>query len=213
MRPNGFLCSVVAAFSIFMLSGCLSVGSSPSPRFYMLSSITKDQVTEKFDITPGLIVAVGPVNIPGYQDRPQIVTRDKNGMLKFAQFDRWGENLDFALAHQFTDNLTLMLPDASFQIFPCNFAIPLDYQVIIDIIQLDSELDKNMLLVAQWSIIHAKSREMLLTKRSQFIQPINPHDYHGLIQALNVSCAALSSEIAGNLAKLANQAKTKEGIK
>ncbi|MFA4989861.1 MAG: PqiC family protein [Candidatus Omnitrophota bacterium] len=178
----------------------------------MLSPITQDQVTEKFDITPGVIVAVGPVNIPGYQDRPQIVTRDKNGMLKFAQFDRWGEDLDLALARRFTDNLTLILPGASFQIFPCNFAIPLDYQVIVDIVQLDSELEKNMVLAAQWSIINAKNRKMLLTKRSQFIQPINPHNYHGLIQALNASCAALSSEIAGNLAELVNQAKTNEGL-
>jgi hypothetical protein len=212
MRLNAFLFSVAAAFLIFMLSGCLSIGSSPSPRFYMLSPITQDQVTEKFDITPGVIVAVGPVNIPGYQDRPQIVTRDKNGMLKFAQFDRWGEDLDLALARRFTDNLTLILPGASFQIFPCNFAIPLDYQVIVDIVQLDSELEKNMVLAAQWSIINAKNRKMLLTKRSQFIQPINPHNYHGLIQALNASCAALSSEIAGNLAELVNQAKTNEGL-
>ena len=207
MRQAGFLgCASVTLFS-FLLSGCVGISSSPSPRFYMLNSTTREKAIEKIDITPGVIVAVGPVSIPEYQDRPQIVTRDRNGMLKFSQFDRWGESLDSALASQINNNLAVMLPAANFQIFPCNFAIPLDYQVIISVIQLDSELDKNMVLTAQWSIINAKKREMLFTKRSQFIQPIKPHNYSGLTQALNTACATLSSEIAGNLAKLANQPK------
>lgn len=200
--------TVVVLFSFFIF-GCISVGRSPTPRFYMLSSVTSGKINKQFDLPPNLNVAVGPVLIPGYQDRPQIVTKGKTGMLNFAQFDRWGEPLDAGLLRLVMDNLLVMLPGTNFQVFPCNFAIPLDYQVMVDVVQLDNELDKDMFLAVQWTIIDSKTGGMLLTKRSEFRQGINPHSYSGLAQALSTSVDLLSIEIAEHLANLASQPKTK----
>jgi uncharacterized lipoprotein YmbA len=54
-----------------MLSGCF--GTSPPTRFYTLSTPEK----RSGSITPNLdtVVTVGPIQIPGYLDRGQIVTR------------------------------------------------------------------------------------------------------------------------------------------
>jgi len=180
----------------FLLAGCISTSSSPNPRFYMLSSMDKDAVSQKFNMPADVIIEIGPVNIPEYLDRPQIVTQDKNKMLIFAQFDRWGESLDSALVRLLAENLTLMLPGASLQMFPCNFVIPLKYRVIIDVIQMDSELDKDLFLVAQWSIIDLKNKKMALTKRFEFRQPIDPHTYAGLAKTLSIACGSLSNEMA-----------------
>ncbi|MDD2679302.1 MAG: PqiC family protein [Candidatus Omnitrophica bacterium] len=213
MRKINFLsCAALVLFAL-ILNGCVAVSGSPNPRFYMPAPISQQETVQAIDVPLGTIIAVGPIWIPGYLDRPQIVTRDKHGNFHFAQFDRWAEPLDSALARLINENLARLLPAASIQLFPCSFAIPLDYQVILEIVKLDSELDKDMNLTAQWSIINAKSRKLLLTKRSQFIQPINPHDYYGLTQALNTACAALSREIAGKLAEFANQPKIQEGVK
>ena len=84
---------------------------SPTPRFYMLSAINENQVSKKINITPGVIIGVGPVKIPEYLDRPQMVTRDKEGMLKFDEFDRWGESLDLGMARLIREDLTAMLPE------------------------------------------------------------------------------------------------------
>lgn len=211
MRKPVLCCAILVSFA-FLLSGCLSVANSPSPRFYMPMAIDKGQISEKFDISPGVTVAIGPIGIPEYQDRPQIVTVDKEGMLKFAQFDRWGESLDSAISRLLNDNLTVMLPEANFYIYPCNFAIPLTYQIVVDVVQLESRLDKEMLLVAQWSIIEHKNRRMLFTKRSEFRQPVKPHNYSGLAAALSASCASLSSEIAATLAELSKQPKAEKNV-
>jgi len=212
MSKRVFLCCVMLGLSVFIFSGCLSLSNSPAPRFYMLKAMDKQQISAKFDIAPGVIVVVGPVNIPDYQDRPQIVTMDKEGMLKFAQFDRWGESLDSALTRLITDDLTVMLPAANLQMSPCNFAIPVTYQVIVDVIQLDNRLDKDVFLVCQWSIINVKNKQMLLTKRSEFHQPVNPHNYSGLTAALSASCASLSSEIAASLAELSKKPKAGKDV-
>ena len=80
----------------------------------MLSSINETQVSKKINITPGLIIEVGPVKIPEFLDRPQMVTKDKEGTLKFDEFDRWGESLDLGVARLIREDLTAMLPEAKF---------------------------------------------------------------------------------------------------
>jgi len=202
MKISGFLNYVAVILFSFVLSGCLSISNSPVPRFYALKAIDSTGESKKFEITEKLIIGIGPIGIPEYQNRPQMVTQDKDGMLKFAQFERWGESLDSGVGRVILENLTAMLPKAEFQIFPCDFAIPLDYQVLVNIVQLESQLDKGLSLVAQWTIIDPKTKTMLLTKRSEFYQEINPHTYSGLAQALSRVGTLLSNEIAENLAKL-----------
>jgi hypothetical protein len=192
---------------IFILSGCVSAGSSPDPRFYMLKSIGEEGAVQKLNIPANTITLIGPVDIPQYLDRPQIVTQDDRGMINIAQFDRWGESLDAGIMRLIIEDLHLMLPETTFEAFPCNYAIPLNYQVIVEIQQLRSNLKGDLLLVAQWSIINANTQKMLFTKRSDLSQQINPHNYSGLADALSRAVSSLSGQIARNLSILANQIK------
>jgi uncharacterized lipoprotein YmbA len=210
MKAINFLSYVLVVVFAFSGAGCLSIPNSPVPKFYTLRSAASFGESKKFAITSKPIIGIGPVEVPEYQNRPQIVTRDKFGMLTFAQFERWGEPLDSGLERLILENLVLMLPQADFQIFPCNFSIPLDYQVIVNVVQLESQMDKDILLTVQWTIVDAKTKKMLLTKRSQIRQGINPHTYSGLTQALSRACTLLSSELAENLAMLSNQSETKD---
>jgi uncharacterized lipoprotein YmbA len=101
---------LICGLLIFVLSGCISVGSSPNPRFYMLKHSGEDEVVQKFDIPAGIISLIGPVDIPQYLVRPQIVTQDDGGMMNIAQFDRWGESLDAGISRLIIEELNLMLP-------------------------------------------------------------------------------------------------------
>jgi len=207
MKKSNFLrCALIFLFAL-ALNGCVSMSSSPTPKFYMPVSLEKGQAVQKIDITPGVIIAVGPVGIPEYLDRPQIVTKNNNGTLHFAQFERWGEPLDSALNRMLIDNLAVMLPSANFQFFPCSFTIPLDYHVIADVVRLDSELNKDMVLDIQWSIIDSRSKKMILTKRSEIREAIDPHNYFGVSKALSAVCVTLSRQIAESLSSISNQSK------
>lgn len=207
MKKCGFFYRnlVACGLLIFVLSGCISAGSSPNPRFYMLKPLGEDEIAQKFDIPSGIITVIGPVKIPQYLDRPQMVTQDDKGMINIAQFDRWGESLDVGIARLIIEDLNLILPGATFEMFPCNFAIPLNYQVIVGVLQLEGNLKKDLIFVAQWSIIDTNTRKMLFTKRSGLVQKINPQNYSGLADALNKAVASLSNEIGQNLSILAKQ--------
>jgi len=211
MKQIGFVCCAFMVCAILFLAsgGCMSVPNTPNPRFYTLGAIGENQAEQKFNIAPNTIIGVGPVRIPEYLNRPQIVTKDKEGMLTFAQFDRWGESLDFALARLISAHLTVMLAGVSLEVYPWNISIPVKYQVLADVVQLESELDKDLVFAVQWSILDAQNSKMLLTKRFEFSKPIDPHNYSGLVKTLSTACASLSSEIAEAVATLAKEPETK----
>ena len=188
-----------AGYLALTLGVCISLPNnpiSPTPRFYMLSFIDKTQVSKKINISPVVLIGVGPVKIPEYLDRPQMVTKDKEGILKFDEFDRWGESLDLGLARLIREDLTVILPGSKLTLYPWNPSIAVKYQVIVEVVQLDSELDKEMFLVVQWTIIDVQNSKVVIIKRSEFHQPINPQNYAGLAQTLSTACASLSSQIA-----------------
>ena len=209
MRRSGVLfgISVIFCLSAVALSGCVSPSNTPTPRFYMISSLSVNAGVSTFEIPKDTIIEVGPVKIPDYQNRPQIATLDKDKMLTLAQFDRWGESLDVGMARALAEDLTFMLPQATVGMFPSNYAMPVNYQVIIDVIKLEAELDKDLFFVAQWSVIEPKKNVMLFTKRVEFRQPIEPHNYSGLAKTLGAVSVTLGSQIAEGLSAKCKELK------
>jgi uncharacterized lipoprotein YmbA len=176
----------------------------------MLSGINETQVSKKINITPNVIIGVGSVKIPKYLDRPQMVTKDKEGVLKFDEFDRWGESLDLGIARLIREDLAVMLPGAKLTLYPWNQSIAVKYHVVVEVVQLDSELDRDMHFVVQWVVIDVQNSKTVIIKRFEFRQPIIPQNYHGLVKTLSTACSSLSGEIAEALATLETQPKTKE---
>ncbi|PIQ87870.1 MAG: hypothetical protein COV73_01810, partial [Candidatus Omnitrophica bacterium CG11_big_fil_rev_8_21_14_0_20_43_6] len=110
MKQIRFLYPVWLVLFSFVGNGCLSVSNSPMPKFYTLPSIDNAGEVKKFEISHKVIIGIGPIEIPEYQNRPQMVTKNQDGLLKFAQFERWGESLDAGSARLISENLILMLP-------------------------------------------------------------------------------------------------------
>jgi len=140
----------------------------------MLQAMDRDQVGKKYNIPSDIIIGIGPVKIPEYLDRPQMVTRNSDNTLNFAQFDRWGESLDFALERLVNENLSLMLPGVPLEMFPWNLILSVKYQVIMDVVQLESRLDQDLLFLVQWSIIDLEEKKMVYIQRSEYKPSSSP---------------------------------------
>ena len=195
---------LILAFA-FALGGCIAMSNSPTPRFYAVPAIDESYAGEKFNIPSSIIIGIGPVKVPEYQNRPQIVTQDTNNLITFAQFDRWAEPLDLALLSLISANLSAILPGATLAASPWNLDIPVKYQVIMDVVRLESRLDNDLSFSVQWSVIDLENKKMVLTKKSEFSKPIEPHNYSGLAKTLSKECASLSGEIAKTLSLLMAQ--------
>lgn len=212
MRNIFRFCPYVLGIAIFALlfGGCMSISDSPVPRQYMPHSLTGKDI-QKFDYASKGIIGIGPVRIPEYLNRPQMVTRAKDNLLTFAQFDRWAEPLDSTILRLLDEDITAMLPGSETVKFSWSILVPVKYQATVDIIQMESDLDNNLKLVSRWTIFDLESKELIFTKRSEISSPIEPHDYSGMSSALSNVAADLSREMAQELSVLAETAKNKQG--
>jgi len=193
---------------ILFLSGCLSIPRSPVPRFYVLESVKDRGSVALADAggLDGLIVGIGPVTLPGYFNRPQIATKSSKDTIEFAQFDRWAEPLSESMERLIARNLSVLLPEVNVEIFPWNSAMPIRYQVIMEVIQLSSRLQGETELILQWSVLDAQSKNMLFTRRSEYRRDAALPDYSGVVQAFSLIMESVSREVAQTLIDLAKGA-------
>ena len=58
----------------------------------------------------GPVIGVGPITVPKYLDRPQIVTRSGRNQLALGEFDRWAEPLQDNVLRVLAENLAFLIP-------------------------------------------------------------------------------------------------------
>jgi len=70
---------------LLVLSG---FAKTPPTRFYVLPVLTGAETAAlSSGVKPDLTIGVGPVTLPPYLDRPQIVTRASRAKLELGEFD------------------------------------------------------------------------------------------------------------------------------
>jgi uncharacterized lipoprotein YmbA len=93
--------------------GCLGPRQDPSA-FFLLSPMSAPSQDMPLSVTLG----VGPVTIPGYLDRSQIVVRLSDNEVAVAESDRWAEPLVEGITRTLEGNLQTLLPGSSFVDYP-----------------------------------------------------------------------------------------------
>src|SRR5215510_9581466 len=122
--------------ALLMLSGCL--GSTPPTQFYLVPSMTGGDTAPPASAGQrDLTLGVGPVTVPPYLDRSQIVTRTSRAKLALADFDQWAGPLSDTIARVLAEDLSLLIPTERVVLYPWSRAIDPDYQVTVEVLQFD----------------------------------------------------------------------------
>lgn len=193
-RSVPFLKTLAFILLCFSPLGCAT--SSPT-KFYLLSPLPAEeaQAANAQDRKP-TIIRVDAVVVPGYLDRHEIVTRVNENQIHLADLNQWGEPLRDSLTNILAVNLSRLLPAKGFAVFPFKCPSPVDYQISVEIIQMDGSLHGDVHLSAQWSILKGKENDIMVTRKSVFKAPRAPADYDELVAAQSRLVEALSREIA-----------------
>jgi uncharacterized lipoprotein YmbA len=195
---------IILAIILLSSQGCISVPRSPSPSFYTLQPVkeSEDNIKPTATNLDNVVIGIGPLSLPDYFNRPQIVTRNSDDTISFAEFHRWAEPLDRAMCRTIAQNLSVLLAKTNVEIFPWNGAIPIKYQVIGEVIELDYRLGKEAQMFVQWSILDSQEKKILFTKRSEYRRPIATSNYSDLVQAMSFILGQASAEIVQVLSEL-----------
>jgi uncharacterized lipoprotein YmbA len=139
------------------------------------------------------------VAIPTAVDRAEIVTRDAGNEVSFSEYQRWAGPLSKSIASVMAQNIGTMLDTERVTPFTRENIFQPTHRVVVNINRYDSQLSKEFLLDATWSIKELKGSKLLLVQNSIIRESLASSTYEGLVAAQSKALAALSQKIAAAL--------------
>lgn len=138
----------LAAFVLLaLLAAC--AGKTESSRYYVLAVSVPDAERR----ADGPSISIGPVTLPKYLDRPQVVTRPTPNELDVSEFDRWGGRLEDNVAQVLAEDIGRRLTTARVAVFPNEPAGRADARVAVTITRFERIGDDgDVALDARWRI-------------------------------------------------------------
>ena len=190
----------LVAVSLF-LGGC---GGSRPAKFYVLNSVSSPGAGGKPSALSesAVTVGIGPVEIPDYLDRPQIVTRTAQNGLEVNQFDRWGGSMKSDFGRVLIENLSGMVPAAQMSVVPWKRGVPFQHRVAVDVGRFDVTPGESVWLKAQWTIFGPDGKTVAMARETNIKEPVAGRDYPTMVAAMSRAIGSLSQDIAGGLTTL-----------
>ena len=188
--------TLVSLTSVAIVLGSCSFARQQPTRLYVLTALPATAANQPSGVTRGLAVGVGPVDLPQYVNRPQIVTGNTSNELHHAGFAQWAEPLADNFTRVLAENLSLLLGTDRVAVFPWKGPMPVEYQVIVEVTRFLGEPGGEVSLVALWSVVGKNGKEVVVSKKSSFSEPTKSQDYEALAAVMSRAVAALSRDIA-----------------
>ena len=195
MRDGAHRLFILAAVSALGTAACIGGRASPDTQHYVLSPAIEAPAGGAASPAAALVVGVGPVSLPAYLDRPQVVMRSAPDRLDIREFAQWGEPLRDAVTRVVAVNLGRLLPDSRVVTFPWRGAEKIRYQVTLDIEQMDGPAGGDVTLDTRWRILDQSGSEVA-ARVSRLSEPAGPGT---TAAAMSRALGALSRDIARQL--------------
>ena len=184
----------VACVCLLNVFGC---GTSQPSHFYLLRAVSPASVSGLSEMKPSsLSFGVGPVTLPKYLDRPQIVTKTGGHEVELAEFHKWAEPLSENVSHVLAENLSALLLTDRIAQYPWPSSTAVDYQVTLDVLQFDGTMGGEVVLSARWSLLGGDEQTVFTTKKTRVTHRPTSQDYESLVEAMSQNLEDLSREIA-----------------
>ena len=176
-----------------LLSACSSGGGGlGGTRFYSLQSTGLSLLEKPDKMNSQLKVGVGPIRLTRLLRRPQIITRKSGTEIAMAERHQWGGLLKEDLSQTLADNFSNLLGTENIEQYPWKLSFKPNYNVRVDIDQLDGDLGGTVTLKAQWRL--SKGRKEIVVRNTTLQQKVRGNDYNAYVTA--------QSEVLYQLSKL-----------
>jgi uncharacterized protein len=189
------LAVALVALALINLAGCAATDNT---RFYLLTPLA-----EPSNAHSSAAIGVGPIVLPRYLVRPEIVGRVSGNQLDLAESDQWGGELEDNMTRVVASNIANVLGTNNIALFPWSAGPQpsMDYQVIVDVTSFEQTPDGSCVLEAFWRIAHGETGEILVMRRSSFQEPVATSatggaNYNAIALAQSRNVEKLSREIA-----------------
>jgi uncharacterized lipoprotein YmbA len=184
-----------------LLLGCawLTACASPATRFYTLAATDQPVLGSPVAVAP-VTVGVGPVSLPGYVDRPEIVTRTSPYRIDVATFDQWAEPLVDKFPAVLVTDLAALLPGDRVISFPPLMPAPVDLQIEVTVSRFDVDAGGLATLLADWRVQRQSAPPLF--GRTQAVAQAADSSMAAQVAVLSQTVAGLASDLAAGVAAM-----------
>ena len=185
---------VLVACCVF-LGGCALPGARSAPSTFF--TLTPIEALDGSAPPPcNVALGLGPVAIPAYLDRPQLVTRVGPNELRLAEVARWAEPLRESVIRVLRQNLVAASAARSVVLYPWASAAPVDLAVAVDVLRFEPSGADEAELVARWNVREVPRGRVLLLRESRIVEPVRGTGTGAQVARLSRALGTLGREIA-----------------
>lgn len=194
--------------AVFLLGAALIAGlgcaSSPPLKYYTLSPmpVTGEAKVGKEAAGRLLVVGVGPIHLPNYLTRKEIVTRSDAYRIDLAENDLWGGSLQDDFSRTLLENLTVLLAEDGITLHSWPGGGRGDYRVAVDVIRFDGSPGKDVVLVTKCVIRNAQDGTEVRVRNFRIQEPLKEQGYEAMVGGMSRAVGRLSREIGEDLKAL-----------
>jgi uncharacterized lipoprotein YmbA len=194
-------------FVLLAAATVVTACSSPKTTYYTLSA---PPVTASTPMTHKTRVMVGPVTVPSLVDTPQLVVKSTNNQVAVYEYQRWAGSLKTDIERVVAADLSRDLSTPNVWSYTQSPFAQFDYQVLIDVQNIDSKLGDSVSVDVLWTIkpTAAKVNHSIATTitppasytgRTVINEPVSGSGFDALVAAQSRAFDRLSADIAKSI--------------
>jgi hypothetical protein len=187
------------------LPACVSLKRTPEARFFVLRTLAEPPGADS-GAAPAL-VGLLPVALPGYLERPQLITWVTPGELRIDEYLRWAEPLDAGVTRTLAANLDVLLPESRVIRSPWPAAARPPCRVRVELQRFGPQASTEIVLEGRYALLPADGERPLVArpvslKRGPLGAAPSGPDATAGVEAMSELVADLARDIAAAIRAL-----------
>jgi len=192
---------LVGLATLALAIGACNLNPKQDPsQFYILTTAADgDAAGAAVGAARVTVIGVGPVRLPAYLDRPQMVTRLSEVQVSISEYERWAESLQSNFTTVLGRNVEMALGTTRVETFP--WVAGVDYSVQVTVVRFERDSSGTAQLKCSWSIIDL-DRTTLLSRESTYREAAADATTDAAVAALSRTVQRLAADIAAGVRQL-----------
>jgi hypothetical protein len=197
LRTTWLQSAAVCVALTALATGCLPMPhDTPPPRRWVLSTGTESLQIDAFSSSLG----VGPVEMPRYLDRAEIVQRLGPNEIRANGFEIWGEPLDLGVRRVLATELAQQVPGLLVVPFPWKGTARPDQRLTLVVTRFEHDVPSDVVVLqVEWTLTDSRSGERIAGRLNTFRQPVASDDFEAITEAMSRTVKDVATEVADTL--------------
>ena len=185
---------------VLLLGACVAACASRGLQIqqYILTSTAVEAAAPVPGVPLDPTIGIGPIDVPVYLQRPEIVVRGADARLKVRASERWGESLQAGIGRALANDLARLVPSAHVFREPFPTASQPAFTIAVQVQRFEPVVDGAVELDAHWMVTDGAQRlHAAPTLRLESIrEPISDATTEARVTAMSRAIAQLAARIA-----------------